>query len=93
MIWFSRFNHTNKVFLFQYPNLHKLFYALYETTKKEVWVIYMTIFWLVIIFFICLYAHLQAKKNNRRPSEKEKKFAYVLFSMVFYSFHRKLLFI
>ncbi|WP_071131293.1 C39 family peptidase [Enterococcus timonensis] len=28
MIWFSRFNHTNKVFLFQYPNLHKLFYAL-----------------------------------------------------------------
>src|SRR5699024_1894196 len=28
LIWFSRFNHTNKVFLFQYPNLHKLFYAL-----------------------------------------------------------------
>ncbi|EOM67188.1 hypothetical protein SKE_01962 [Enterococcus faecium EnGen0165] len=33
MIWFSRFNHTNKVFLFQYPNLHKLFYALGKTFR------------------------------------------------------------
>jgi regulator of cell morphogenesis and NO signaling len=30
LIWFRRFNHTNKVFLFQYPNLHKLFYALLD---------------------------------------------------------------